>query len=191
MERKWVVGRSLRTVEWELGLSDCQATADCSWATAKSMPQIPKLFYPKWHHPIYIHPTTHTGPKKPLEWKWANADPCIRTSTAAATDGGAATSTHTQPAMLLALNQNRMQGASQADAFQGCHPVAVDWAGSEWMGPWVGMTARLTPGQLEHTATYIMQPQQFPPLRIRLYVTLEVNIVAFLDIIRCQSWAQA
>lgn len=114
-------------------------------------------------------------------------DPVHQTSSAAT--AWAATSTNTQPAMLLTLEQKWMQGASQADSpvcllvvWLGPDPSGLDWI----LAPGIG--SRLLP---THGATYIMQPQQFPPLRIRLYVTLEVNIVAFLDIIRRQSWAQA
>jgi len=175
----WIVG-------WERGLSDCQATADCSWATAKSMPQIPKLFYPKWHrYPIptpwqrdhenrneqmQIHASGHRR-----RWRLAEEQPPQRI--------------RNLPCYWhLTRTQCKEPGsrrASQADAFRGRDAI-------QWFGPDPHLPAWPTPGRTgNRTATYIMQPQQFPPLRIRLYVTLEVNIVAFLDIIRCQSWAQA
>jgi hypothetical protein len=42
----------------------------------------------------------------------------------------------------------------------------------------------------EKVTTHIMKPAEFPPGRVCLHVTLEVNVVAFLDVIWVEGAAQ-
>jgi hypothetical protein len=42
----------------------------------------------------------------------------------------------------------------------------------------------------DKVATHIVKPAEFPPGRICLHVTLEVNVIAFLDVIRVEGAAQ-
>lgn len=39
--------------------------------------------------------------------------------------------------------------------------------------------------------TYVMQPGQLSPRRIGLYVALEIDIVALLDVVDDERWAES
>lgn len=43
---------------------------------------------------------------------------------------------------------------------------------------------------IERNVSYVVQPGEFSPRRIRLHLTLEVHVVALLDVVRGQRWAQ-